>query len=87
MHVRVLRLFSVFQAAEFGGGAALFAAGRSVFLQCSGVGLPYFVPGAQRLTSFVLWVKPFVRANVEWSDTGVFEQRCMCLELVTSLFL
>ncbi len=40
----------------------------------------------QRLTSFVLWVKPFVRADVEWSDTGqmsVFEQRCMRLELVS----
>ncbi len=28
----------------------------------------------------ILWVKPFVRANVEWSDTCVFEQRCMHLE-------
>ncbi len=52
------------------GGAALICSRAECFLQCSGVGLPYFIPGAQRLTSFVLWVKPFVRANVEWSDTG-----------------
>ncbi len=34
------------------GGAALICSRAECFLQCSGVGLPYFVPGAQRRRSF-----------------------------------
>ena len=43
------------------------------FCSVLGVGLPYFVPGAQRLINVVRFVGQainFVRANVEWSDTG-----------------
>ncbi len=73
-------LIELLTIAALGWGWGCFAAALKgaeySFLQCSGVGLPYFVRGAP--TSFVLWVKPFVRANVEWSDIldkiSVFEE-------------
>ncbi len=43
------------------GGAALICSRAECFLQCSGVGLPYFVPGAQRLINVVRFVGQAIR--------------------------
>ncbi len=72
------------------GGAALICSRAECFLQCSGVGLPYFVPGAQRLRRSFCGSShssvPMLNGQI-LDKISVFEQRCMCLELVTSLFL
>ncbi len=53
-----------------------------MFLQCSGVGLPYFVRGDP---TFVLWVKPFVVPMLNGQILSVFEQRCMHLALFSKI--
>ncbi len=71
--------------AALGWGRFAAALKGGVFLQYSGVGLPYFVRGSP---TFVLLVKPFVvpmsisdhSMNGQILDKiSVFEQRCMRL--------
>ncbi len=66
-------LIELLTIAALGWGCFAAALKGGVFLQCSGVGLPYFVRGAP--TSFVLWVKPFIVPMLNGQILSVFEQR------------